>query len=308
MTIQQLEYILEVNRCGTIAQAAKKLHVTHACISNAVRTLEEELGFAIFERSWHGVVPTAQGAKALEHARTICEHQKLLVQSAQEIRTVRIETGVNPVFSDVFLSLLNEYKGRTDVTFSHRQSRSKELSNNQSAADRLLSFETDIFVDFIQGEGCQLHLRKRAAFQKKLSIQVRAAIPAVLYIGPGHPLYHKEDLPLSDFAQDTFVDTSKALVAKSGMLRRALGFSPARTLLADESRTRRELVAAGHGYSFGPQFPDYLNEQYGFRTIPIPTLPYYLISLTNTARSVAPEAQRYLELLDAQIASLRMDQ
>ena len=130
----------------------------------------------------------------------------------------------------------------------------------------------------------------------------------MLYIGPAHPLYHKEDLSLSDFAQDTFVDTAKALVANSGMLRRTLGFAPARTLLADESRTRRELVAACHGYSFGPQFPDYLNEQYGFRTILIQKLPYYLISLTNPARSVAPEAQRYLELLDGQIAPLRMDQ
>lgn len=307
MTIQQLEYILEVNRCGTIAQAAKNLFVTPACVGNAIRTLEEELGFAIFERSWHGVVPTPQGKKALEHARTICKHQKLLAQSAQEVRTVRIETGFNPLFSDVFLQLVEEYRGRTDVVLCHQQPQNASKIGGQTASDRLLALETDVFVDFIQGMDSRVALRKYAAVKKQLSPQLRATVPSVVYIGAGHPLYHKPDLQLSDFAQETFVDMPRALVANSGMLKRALGFTPAHILLAAEGETRRKLITDGHGFSFGPQFSDRLSRQYGFRTVIVPEPASYLLAITNPIRPLSPEAQRYLELLDAQIASIRTD-
>ena len=306
VTIQQLEYILEVNRCGTIAQAAKNLYVTHACVGNAIRALEEELGFAVFERSWHGVVPTPQGLKALEHARAICEHQKLLMQSAQEVRSVHIETGFNVLFADVFLRLMKEYRGRTDIVFCHRQNRSSDVSDGQSVEDRLLAFETDLFVDFIQGEGSQLTVRKRAARQKGVSLQLRGAVPAAVYVGAGHPLYQKADLQLSDLEQDCLVDTPKALLAKSGMIRRKLGFSPARTLRASESRTRWELVAAGCGFYFGPQLLDDRVGELTFRRIPVPGFQYHLAAITNPARPLSPEAQRYLDLLDEQIVRIRV--
>lgn len=307
MTIQQLEYILEVNRCGTIAQAAKNLYVTPACVGNAIRALEEELGFSLFDRGRHGVAPTPQGIRVLEHARTICEHQKLIVQSAQEVRTIRIETGLSTLFSDTFVRLMDEYRNRTDVRFCHLQNRSTDVSDDQSPADRLLSFETEIFVDLIQGEGSQLTMRKRATRQKGLSFQLCGALPAAVYIGSGHPLYHKPDLQLSDLEQDCLIDTPKALLAKSGMIRRKLGFSPARTMLASESRTRWDLVAAGHGFYFGAQLP---NDQIGphtLRCIPVPGFRYHLAAITNPVRPLAPEVQRYLELLNDKIAAIGAD-
>ena len=305
VTIQQLEYILEVKRCGTIAQAAKNLYVTPACVGNAVRALEEELGFAIFDRSWHGVVPTPQGKKALEHARNICEQQKLLLQSAQEVRTICIETGANVLFSDVFLRLMDEYKGQSDVVFCHRQG--TNVSSNQKAFDRLLAFETDLYVYSIQGEDTRVPLSKRSAHKKGLSFQLRGSLPAAVYIGEGHPLYRKEDLRLSDLAQDCLIDTPKALLSGSGMIRRKLGFSPAHTILASENKTRWDLVAAGHGYYFGPQLIDHRIGPQHFRFIPVPDFCYHLAVVTNPLHPIAPEAQRYLELLDEQIAPVRID-
>ena len=43
MTIQELQYILEVNRVGSASKAAKNLFVTHSTISKSVAALEEEL-------------------------------------------------------------------------------------------------------------------------------------------------------------------------------------------------------------------------------------------------------------------------
>ena len=44
MTFQQLEYIVEISKCGSINKAAQKLFLSQSGISTAVRELENELG------------------------------------------------------------------------------------------------------------------------------------------------------------------------------------------------------------------------------------------------------------------------
>ena len=57
MTIQQLQYILEVNRTRSITQAAKNLYVTQAGISSAISSLEDELGFRSSPAAGRGLCP-----------------------------------------------------------------------------------------------------------------------------------------------------------------------------------------------------------------------------------------------------------
>lgn len=95
MTIQQLEYILEVNRAGSMSRAAKNLFVSHSSVSNSVAALEEELGFPIFERNYQGVVPTARGHEVLEHAAQVCEHLRRMRDGKSQLsRRIRIETTI----------------------------------------------------------------------------------------------------------------------------------------------------------------------------------------------------------------------
>ena len=47
MTIQQLQYILEVHRTGSISKAANNLYLAQPNLSNAIRSLEQELGFPV---------------------------------------------------------------------------------------------------------------------------------------------------------------------------------------------------------------------------------------------------------------------
>ena len=44
MTFQQLTYVVEISKCGSINKAAHKLFLSQSGISTAVRELEEELG------------------------------------------------------------------------------------------------------------------------------------------------------------------------------------------------------------------------------------------------------------------------
>ena len=68
MNFEQIRYIIEVAEQGTIASASKKLHVSHSAISQAIATLEAELGIVIFERSRTGSRCTAKGKDVLKIA------------------------------------------------------------------------------------------------------------------------------------------------------------------------------------------------------------------------------------------------
>lgn len=304
MTIQQLQYILEVQRTGTIAQAAKNLYVSNSGVSNAINALESELGFAIFERSWQGVVPTRQGREVLEHARHICEHQQLILRAAQEQKTIRIDSDIGSIFSEAFLRLMEEYRGRTDIAFCHRY----KGETGKSPEDRLAALETDLYVTVMyESRAGNINALKRKVFQKRLDLQVRMSLPAVLRIGPGHPLYHKEELALTDFAHDTIVDAPAAQVANSRMIVKYVGFTPADAILEADGKTRHRLVASGLGYAVGYKLPEHMDAEYGFRNIVIPNLTYKVISVTNPLRPVCVEAQRYLELLDKELEGIRID-
>lgn len=306
MTIQQLQYILEVNRVGTITQAAKNLFVSHSSVSNAIRALEEELGFPVFERSWQGAVPTRQGAKVLEHARLICEHQKLILQTGQAQRTVYIETGVWSPLTYTFNLLAQQCRDEADLSLCHQHKHFVAQGEGKTPQERVADFESDLYVDVFHSNDPTIRILSRVAFQRSLTCTTRATLPGVIRIGPGHPLYRKETISLKDFEQDTFIDTTRALVANSKMFGWKLGFSPHRILRAANSADRNELVAAGLGFSLGSQMPRVLDERYGFRNIPVPGLTYRILSLINPLSPDIPAVQQYLALLDDLLKDIRI--
>ena len=65
MRIEHLEYLIEVDKLGSISAAAQELYLSQATLSNIIKGLEEELGFPVFERLHNGVHTTAEGEEAL---------------------------------------------------------------------------------------------------------------------------------------------------------------------------------------------------------------------------------------------------
>ena len=57
-------YAIEVEKAGSITQAADNLFMSQPTLSKAVKDLEETLGFAVFRRTPRGVVPTRKGSKS----------------------------------------------------------------------------------------------------------------------------------------------------------------------------------------------------------------------------------------------------
>lgn len=297
MTIQQLQYILEVRQAGSITQAAKNLFVTQSSVSCAIAALEKELGVHIFQRSWQGVIPTEEGRKVLEHAQSICEHHRLMRSKEERPdNIVRFETGQYYPLSQVFCKLAAECTGGA-VALSHRTDRSQ-----RPAIERASRGETDLVI-FLK-HSIRTRPSNIVVEQKNLIKTVRKEIPTVIRIGPGHRLYHKENLVPEDLNGDVMVDTPDALMVKSGLLKPFVEVLPERVALESDRAIRYEMVSRGVGYAVGAKFPEQMDRQYGFRNIPLDGLYYSLVSVVNGERPIRPEVERYLELLDEELATV----
>lgn len=71
MTLQQLEYIIALDKTRHFVRAAEMCNVTQSTLSAMIQKLEDEFGCRIFDRSMHPIVPTEVGVLVINQAQVI---------------------------------------------------------------------------------------------------------------------------------------------------------------------------------------------------------------------------------------------
>lgn len=79
MTLQQMEYIVAVDKYRHFAKAAESCGISQSTLSSLVQKLEFELDVTIFDRKSHPIKPTAVGEEIISRA-------KLLLFNAAQVR------------------------------------------------------------------------------------------------------------------------------------------------------------------------------------------------------------------------------
>lgn len=87
MTLQQMEYIVAVDKYRHFAKAAESCGISQSTLSSLVQKLEIELDVTIFDRNSHPVKPTAVGEEIISRAKL------LLFNAAQVKELVAIRKG-----------------------------------------------------------------------------------------------------------------------------------------------------------------------------------------------------------------------
>ena len=106
MTLQQLKYIVAVDRYRSFAQAAEACGVTQPTLSGMIAKLEQELDVRIFARTSKHVEPTAIGAEiVLQAGRTISEAERIqaLVEEARGSVSGDFSMAVSPGIAQYIL-------------------------------------------------------------------------------------------------------------------------------------------------------------------------------------------------------------
>jgi len=71
MNLQQIEYLLALDKYRNFSAAAEKVFVTQPALTIQIKNLEVELGVEIFDRNKKPIIPTEIGEELIEHARLL---------------------------------------------------------------------------------------------------------------------------------------------------------------------------------------------------------------------------------------------
>lgn len=69
MDLKQLTALVTVSEVGSVTKAAQLLHIVQPAVTRQIRSLEEEFGVTLFERSRQGMTLTPDGEVLVERAR-----------------------------------------------------------------------------------------------------------------------------------------------------------------------------------------------------------------------------------------------
>lgn len=106
MNIQQLEYLIAVDRHKHFGKAAQACFITQPTLSAMIHKLEDELDLKIFDRTSHPIRTTDIGVQIIEHAKKITNEVNELRNKANLLNNIiggKINIGIIPTVSTYIL-------------------------------------------------------------------------------------------------------------------------------------------------------------------------------------------------------------
>lgn len=109
MNLKQLEYIVAIEKEGSLSRAADRLFITRPALNHYLISLETELGVPLFKRTGRRLIPTVAGESYIRAAKQILEIKKQTYKELQDIAenyrgtiSLGLTTGVgNAILRDV---------------------------------------------------------------------------------------------------------------------------------------------------------------------------------------------------------------
>jgi DNA-binding transcriptional LysR family regulator len=120
MDTRFLETLVTVADCGSIAEAARRLNLTPAGVTQRIRAVEGEIGTRLLFRSGRAVQPTSAGAAILNRARELLgdvRDLKSIASSGElsgELRIGVMQTSLSGLFAGILIPFTRTYP-RIDV-------------------------------------------------------------------------------------------------------------------------------------------------------------------------------------------------
>ena len=171
MNLTNLQYIIEIDKFGSISLAAKKLFVAQSNLSRAVKEMEKEFDITIFQRTSKGVVTTREGQRFLNHAKEIQEQVNSLRTEYSDLtdKGVNIKISVPRAcyIAEVFTEYINSLSEENMLRIHYYE------TNTMKTIRNILDYQYDIGIIRFNSlhEGYYLSLLKLKKLQHRLILE-----------------------------------------------------------------------------------------------------------------------------------------
>lgn len=195
-TLHQFKILRVVAGEGSIAAAARRLHLTPSTLSIQLSQLAEVLGFPLHEISGRQLRLTGAGRDALESARRIDDELRLLAQRMAARRGIeRGQLSIAAVSTAEYV--LPDLIGRFRKAHPGIEARLSIVSR-ENLLKRLSEGLDDAY------------LMTRTPVDDELEIETVGLNPLVMICAPDHPWLARPDLTLEALTSEAFVVREKA--------------------------------------------------------------------------------------------------
>lgn len=191
MNIKQLEYFYKTCKYKSISQAASSLYLSQPSLSYSLKSLENELGVKLFDRSLNGITLTKNGEKVLSDTEIILDivHDWSLL--SDHITRLNLEAEgflTNFLIPRLILDLSQTHP---DVNvYSNGDSIYSRLSQNATIDENPV-----ILFDILAGD---TQTTEKNALQKGWKYRKLTEIPSYLLVNVNNPLLKNATVSLTD--------------------------------------------------------------------------------------------------------------
>ena len=185
MTIIQLQYLIEVANCGSFSAASEHCFVTQPSLSMQIKSLEEELGVILLDRSKKPVIPTEAGAVVIAQAQETLKAYNTIRESVAELKgetAGKLRLGVIPTIAPYLL-----HKFIPD--FVKRYPRVELEIREMVTGDIIEALRRDkIDAALVASGTCGEGILERDMFSDRF----------YAYVSPANPLFERSNIRIED--------------------------------------------------------------------------------------------------------------
>lgn len=296
MKIEHLRYLITLEQTNSLNKAADKLFISQPNLSNAINSLENELGYKILKRSNRGIEFTPTGKKLLIYAHNILsEYHKILnLDEIPDNRIFKIAASASQLFNLPFYNLVTEYQNSNKLDMS--------LHNSDQWNILRQVYDGEVNAGFLLSSVEQETKINTYIQEHKLYRKIIKEVECNYNLRSGHPIF-EDGFSIEKLWNYPFVEYfNRDTDSYSGIDINKIS-NPSLRITVSDREARCRIVSMTNAFSIGTPLPQQEQKQLNLICIPIPDMRMKISMITKkningSKASCSTLLNRYLELLN----------